>query len=317
MQKLRIYISDSTNVFYNLALEEQLVTFSKEDILLFYVNTDAVVIGKHQNPWKEVDLTPINKNLDTHTVARRLSGGGTVFHDNGNINFSFIRNKEVDFVNFKEHIEPVSAALNALGIQNSISPRNDIFVNEHKVSGNAEHVNSKMKRILHHGTLLYDSNIIKLNGSIRPKNALDIKTHAVESVRSPVMNIRSICDLGDTQSFLDKLISEIKNYLEVASVEKIQPEYMAVVQTLVNDKYTTWNWNFGHTPQFTYTNKLGEEVKIRKGKIEEIQSSYLNTKETERYLGNYIDSQGYFENGGVELSGQKLENYFRFKIEIK
>jgi lipoate-protein ligase A len=317
MQKLRIYISDSTNVFYNLALEEQLVTFSKEDILLFYVNTDAVVIGKHQNPWKEVDLTPINKNLDTHTVARRLSGGGTVFHDNGNINFSFIRNKEVDFVNFREHIEPVSAALNALGIQNSISPRNDIFVNEHKVSGNAEHVNSKMKRILHHGTLLYDSNIIKLNGSIRPKNALDIKTHAVESVRSPVMNIRSICDLGDTQSFLDKLISEIKNYLEVASVEKIQPEYMAVVQTLVNDKYTTWNWNFGHTPQFTYTNKLGEEVKIRKGKIEEIQSSYLNTKETERYLGNYIDSQGYFENVGVELSGQKLENYFRFKIEIK
>jgi lipoate-protein ligase A len=317
MQKLRIYISDSTNVFYNLALEEQLVTFSKEDILLFYVNTDAVVIGKHQNPWKEVDLTPINKNLDTHTVARRLSGGGTVFHDNGNINFSFIRNKEVDFVNFREHIEPVSAALNALGIQNSISPRNDIFVNEHKVSGNAEHVNSKMKRILHHGTLLYDSNIIKLNGSIRPKNALDIKTHAVESVRSPVMNIRSICDLGDTQSFLDKLISEIKNYLEVASVEKIQPEYMAVVQTLVNDKYTTWNWNFGHTPQFTYTNKLGEEVKIRKGKIEEIQSSYLNTKETERYLGNYIDSQGYFENGGMELSGQKLENYFRFKIEIK
>ena len=317
MQKLRIYISDSTNVFYNLALEEQLVTFSKEDILLFYVNTDAVVIGKHQNPWKEVDLTPINKNLDTHTVARRLSGGGTVFHDNGNINFSFIRNKEVDFVNFREHIEPVSAALNALGIQNSISPRNDIFVNEHKVSGNAEHVNSKMKRILHHGTLIYDSNIIKINGSIRPKNALDIKTHAVESVRSPVMNIRSICDLGDTQSFLDKLISEIKNYLEVASVEKIQPEYMAVVQTLVNDKYTTWNWNFGHTPQFTYTNKLGEEVKIRKGKIEEIQSSYLNTKETERYLGNYIDSQGYFENGGVELSGQKLENYFRFKIEIK
>jgi lipoate-protein ligase A len=317
MQKLRIYISDSTNVFYNLALEEQLVTFSKEDILLFYVNTDAVVIGKHQNPWKEVDLTPINKNLDTHTVARRLSGGGTVFHDNGNINFSFMRNKEVDFVNFKEHIEPVSAALNALGIQNSISPRNDIFVNEHKVSGNAEHVNSKMKRILHHGTLLYDSNIIKLNGSIRPKNALNIKTHAVDSVRSPVMNIRSICDLGDTQSFLDKLILEIKNYIDVESVKKIQPEYMAVIQTLVNDKYTTWNWNFGHTPQFTYTNKLGDEVKIRKGKIEEIKSSYLNTKETERYLGNYIDSQGYFENGGVALSSQKLENYFRFKIEIK
>ncbi|MFT6112398.1 MAG: lipoate-protein ligase A [Bacteroidia bacterium] len=317
MQKLRIYISDSTNVFYNLALEEYLVTSNKEDILLFYVNTDAVVIGKHQNPWKEVDLTPINKNLETHTVARRLSGGGTVFHDRGNINFSFVRNKEVDFVNFKEHIEPVSAALNSLGILNSISPRNDIFVNEHKISGNAEHVNSKVKRILHHGTLLYDSNIIKLNGSIKPRKALNIKTHAVDSVRSPVMNIRSICDLGDTQSFLDKLISEIKSNLGVQSVKKIQPENIAEVCALVNNKYTTWNWNFGHTPQFTYTNKLGEEIKVRKGKIEEIKSSYLNPNETEKYLGNYIDSQGYFENNGTVLSGQEIENYFRFKIEIK
>jgi lipoate-protein ligase A len=317
MQKLRIYISDSTNVFYNLALEEHLVTSSKEDILLFYVNTDAVVIGKHQNPWKEVDLTPINKNLDTHTVARRLSGGGTVFHDSGNINFSFVRNKEVDFVNFREHIEPVSAALNSLGIQNSISPRNDIFINEHKISGNAEHVNSKVKRILHHGTLLYDSNIIKLNGSIKPKKALNIKTHAVDSVRSPVMNIRSVCDLGDTRSFMDKLIIEIKKHLNVQSIEKIQPEHIAAVHTLVRNKYTTWNWNFGHTPQFTYTNKLGEEIKVRKGKIEEIKSSDLKLNETEQYLGNYIDSRGYFENGGTVLSEQKMDNYFRFKIEIK
>jgi lipoate-protein ligase A len=280
------------------------------------VNTDAVVIGKHQNPWKEVDLTPITKNLDTHTVARRLSGGGTVFHDNGNINFSFVRNKELDFVNFREHIEPVSAALKSLGIQNSISPRNDIFVNEHKISGNAEHVNSKVKRILHHGTLLYDSNIIKLNGSIKPKKALNIKTHAVDSVRSPVMNIRSICDLGDTQSFLDKLISEIRNHLDVWSVKKIQPENITEVCSLVNDKYITWNWNFGHTPQFTYTNNLGEEIKVRKGKIEGIKSTYLNPNETQRYLGNYIDSQGYFENKGAVESGPKMEDYFRFKIEI-
>jgi hypothetical protein len=89
------------------------------------------------------------------------------------------------------------------------------------------------------------------------------------------------------------------------------------VCSLVNNKYTTWNWNFGHTPQFTYTNKLGEKIKVRKGKIEEIKSSYLNRNETEQYLGNYIDSQGYFENKGAVLSGQKMENYFRFKIEIK
>ena len=267
MKKLTIYISQSTNVFSNLALEEHLLKRSKEDILLFYINSDAVVIGKHQNPWKEVDLKPIDLQLNTHIVARRLSGGGTVFHDIGNINFSFIRNKEEDFVDFREHIEPMSAALNALGIPNSISPRNDIFVNEHKVSGNAEHVNSKTKRILHHGTLLYDSNIVKLNGSIKPKKQLNIKTHAVESVRSPVMNIREIADLGDTQTFLSQLIDQLHLHLEVTRVGQINPNTHIEVQELVQSKYSTWQWNFGHTPQFTYTNDNDTAMKVRGGHV--------------------------------------------------
>ncbi|HCD68366.1 MAG TPA: lipoate--protein ligase, partial [Bacteroidetes bacterium] len=184
MKKVKIHISTSHDVYANLALEEYLVTQSNDDILLFYINSPSVVIGKHQNPWKEVDLTL--RNEKKHTIARRLSGGGTVYHDRGNINFSFIRNKNQDFVNFKEHIIPISAALEKLGIRNIISPRNDIFVNDHKVSGNAEHVNSKLGRILHHGTLLYDSDLIRLNGSIRPQKKYEIKTHAVNSVRSPV-----------------------------------------------------------------------------------------------------------------------------------
>ena len=269
VQKLRIYISDSHDVYSNLALEEYLVTQSNEDILLFYINTDAVVIGKHQNPWKEVDLTPIDEKNKTHKVARRLSGGGTVFHDIGNINFSFIRNKETDFVNFREHIEPISGALAALGIPNTISPRNDIFVNEHKVSGNAEHVNSKVKRILHHGTLLYDSNIIKLNGSIKPKKQLAIKTHAVDSVRSPVMNMRKVTDLGDTDTFLAKLVDMLKHHLIVSSVQKITPSQYTEVMDLVKSKNTTWEWNFGHTPQFTYTSDEGVDMKIRKGHVTE------------------------------------------------
>lgn len=267
MKKVKIIISESTDVFQNLAFEEYLVLQSTEDILLFYINTDAVVIGKHQNPWREVDLTPTDSKGKTHKVARRLSGGGTVFHDLGNINFSFIRNKEKDFVNFREHILPISEAIAALGIPNSISPRNDIFVNQHKVSGNAEHVNSKTKRILHHGTLLYDSNIIKLNGSIKPKVQLNIKTHAVDSVRSPVMNMREVADLGDTPTFLDTLVKELHNHLEVVSVEPITPADYEEVTTLVADKNTTWEWNFGHTPQFVYTTNEGIEMKIRKGHV--------------------------------------------------
>jgi lipoate-protein ligase A len=277
LKEVKIYISDSQNIFSNLALEEYLVTQNKEDILLFYINQDAVVIGKHQNPWREVDLNQIGDGINDRKLARRLSGGGTVFHDVGNINFSFIRNKEEDFVNFREHIEPISKALNCLGIENQISPRNDIFVNDHKVSGNAEHVNSKLGRILHHGTLLYDSDLIKLNGSIRPKTSLNIKTHAVDSVRSPVLNMRTVKNLGTTSDFFQLLIVELKNTLDTLSIGGITPEQIDAVNTLVKEKYISKEWTFGHTPAFTYTNDSGDEFKIRKGKVE--------SSSTEKHIG--------------------------------
>lgn len=269
MKQLKIIVSQSNNVYVNLALEEYLVLHSAEDILLFYINTDAVVIGKHQNPWKEVDLAPINSTKNLYTVARRLSGGGTVFHDSGNINFAFIRNKNQDFVNFREHIKPISDALISMGIPNEISPRNDIFVKNHKVSGNAEHVNSTVKRILHHGTLLYDSNIVKLNGSIKPKERLNIKTHAVESVRSSVMNIREVANLGTTTDFLNSLIDHLPEYLTIRAREKLLPEEITEVSFLVTSKYATWEWNFGHTPQFSYVAADGTDMKIRKSYVVE------------------------------------------------
>jgi lipoate---protein ligase len=262
LKKVKIHISTSHDVYANLALEEYLVTQSNDDILLFYIN-----------PWKEVDLTL--RNEKKHTVARRLSGGGTVYHDLGNINFSFIRNKNQDFVNFREHIVPISAALEKLGISNVISPRNDIFVKEHKVSGNAEHVNSKLGRILHHGTLLYDSDIIRLNGSIRPQKNYKIKTHAVDSVRSPVMNMREVIDHGETSLFLNTLINQLQTILVVDQIEFIDPFTMTNVSALITEKYITWDWNFGHTPQFEFTDDAGNLFKIRKGRVLESENPSL------------------------------------------
>ena len=273
LKKVKIHISTSHDVYANLALEEYLVTQSNDDILLFYINSPCVVIGKHQNPWKEVDLTL--RNEKKHTVARRLSGGGTVYHDLGNINFGFIRNKNQDFVNFREHIVPISAALEKLGISNVISPRNDIFVKEHKVSGNAEHVNSKLGRILHHGTLLYDSDIIRLNGSIRPQKNYKIKTHAVDSVRSPVMNMREVIDHGETSLFLNTLINQLQTILVVDQIEFIDPFTMTNVSALITEKYITWDWNFGHTPQFEFTDDAGNLFKIRKGRVLESENPSL------------------------------------------
>jgi lipoate-protein ligase A len=276
LKKLKIFISNSTNIFQNLALEEYLVTQAIDDILLFYLNNDAVVLGKHQNPWLEVNINlATNNNI---SIARRLSGGGTVFHDLGNINFSFIRNKDADFVNFKEHIEPISNALKALGIENSISPRNDIFIGDFKVSGNAEHVNNTSKRIIHHGTLLYDANISKLSANTKPI-PLNIKTHAVASVRSKVLNIKEVKDYGTANDFLQLLITEVEQCLDIYDKEIISPETMEGVEHLLTTKYTKWEWNFGHTPQFEYTDTENLMYKIRKGFVIECNDeSKLNLR---------------------------------------
>jgi len=264
LKELKILRSNCTSVFQNLALEEYLVKNSSEDILLFYINRDAIVLGKHQNPWLEVniELASINKI----SIARRLSGGGTVFHDLGNINFSFIRNKDSDFVNFREHIEPISAALKSMGIENLISPRNDIFIGDCKVSGNAEHVNNTSKRIIHHGTLLYSANISNLSANTKPI-PLNIKTHAVASVRSKVRNIKEVKSLGTPIDFLDLLTIELGKIINVSESEFVSPENISEVQELVKSKYTQWDWNFGHTPQFEFIDDSNIKYKIRKGHV--------------------------------------------------
>ena len=268
LKKLSIYISQSNSIYHNLALEEYLLNTQTKDFLVIYRNSPAVVIGKHQNPWLEVNLESAQNNKIS--IARRMSGGGTVYHDLGNINFSFIRTKSEDFANFKEHIIPISNALSNLGVKNHITDRNDIFIDENKISGNAEHVNNKNKRIIHHGTLLYNSDIENLSKSIKP-HPISISTHAVNSVRSPVINIKSIVDLGDTNEFQIKFIEQVKNQINVDEIIKLNPKNSKKINLLVQYKYKTWEWNFGYSPQFKFTAKDGNNYKIRKGEV--IESS--------------------------------------------
>lgn len=282
MKPLTVYISASEQAAYNLALEEHLLLNSTEDVLLFYINYDAVVLGKHQNPYKELNLQYcIDQHID---IIRRLSGGGTVYHDTNNVNFSFIRNKDADFVNFREHIEPISAALKQLGIDNVISPRNDLFIADKKFSGNAEHVNNTKKRILHHGTLLYGSNLEKLRSALVPPG-FSIDTHAVNSVRSKVTTIRDYINASSCIDFLNQLISALHDHLNISSVGELSTENIPAIEKLVLEKYTRWDWNFGHSPQFCYTNKYNDRITIRKGVFIKIESEEISEDEIETYIG--------------------------------
>ena len=148
--------SPYTDPRYNIAAEEYLLKETGEDYAFFYINEPSIIIGKHQNAYAEVNLDYVRQNHIK--VIRRISGGGTVWHDRGNLNFSFIlKGEEGKQVNFRGYAQPVVDFLDELGVEASFGPRNEILVGDLKISGNAEHIHRK--RVLHHGTLLFDSDL--------------------------------------------------------------------------------------------------------------------------------------------------------------
>lgn len=267
---MHLLISNSTNPCINLATEEYLLKNSSQNIIFLYRNNSCVVVGKHQNAMGEINYRFIHENKIP--VIRRISGGGTVFHDEGNINFTFLQNgEEGNLVNFRAFITPVAQFLQQLGIPAEIGPRNDILVNGLKVSGNAEHI--FRKRTLHHGTLLYASVLTHL------RNALHVEAgkytdRAVKSVRSKVTNIKDNLSIElDTKQFFQSLADYLVNYYQ-ASPLVLTEEAVADIQNSANTKYTDWNWNFGYSPNYTFKNSfesndkyLSIELEIEKGII--------------------------------------------------
>lgn len=285
---MHLLISNSTNPCINLATEEYLLKNSSQNIIFLYRNNSCVVVGKHQNAMGEINYRFIHENKIP--VIRRISGGGTVFHDEGNINFTFLQNgEEGNLVNFRAFITPVAQFLQQLGIPAEIGPRNDILVNGLKVSGNAEHI--FRKRTLHHGTLLYASVLTHLRNALHVE-AGKYNDRAVKSVRSKVANIKDNLSIElDTKQFFQSLADYLVNYYQ-ASPLVLTEEAVADIQNSANTKYSDWNWNFGYSPNYTFKNSfesndkyLNIELEIEKGiiktsnisgNIENISLSELN-----------------------------------------
>lgn len=247
-----LYINNKSNdPYFNMALDEYVVKHlnPSNDYFYFYQNRPSVIIGRNQNTIEEVNLDYVKEH--DIIVVRRMSGGGAVYHDMGNINFSFVVDyRKEDFNSIERFAKAIVKALGKLGINAEFSGRNDITIDGKKFSGNAQYVTKN--RILHHGTLLFDSDLSVLSKALNVKPE-KIKSKGIKSVKSRVTNIKDyLPDKNVTVSQFKEML--LKFVFEVEGKElqeyNLTPKDIEQIMDLRNKKYSTWEWNVGSSPEF-------------------------------------------------------------------
>lgn len=231
--------SPHTDSRLNLALEEYLLRHAEGAFFLLYVNEPAVIIGRNQNVWQEANLD----YLATHDIAlrRRSSGGGAVYHDAGNLNFSFILPDRSAIHDYGRFTTPIIQALARLGVVAEMRDKGAIFVGPHKISGHAQYATTH--KILSHGTLLFDAAMPHLRQSLRPPWHFT-QSSAVTSVRSPVINLRELLPPAVTLADLSTAIAA-----EVVGDQTFASTPPTAVFTALAQKYDDWEWTYGRSPR--------------------------------------------------------------------
>ncbi|MBR4256441.1 MAG: lipoate--protein ligase family protein, partial [Clostridia bacterium] len=208
---MKIYKNEITDPYFNLASEQYLLDTEEDDVFMLWRNRPSVIIGRNQNAYAEINRGFVTDN--DIAVVRRLTGGGAVFHDLGNINFTFITKKGgADALDFARFCQPVIDALRALGVPAELSGRNDMTADGRKFSGNAQCVYNG--RVMHHGTLLFDADMNSMAGALNV-DPEKMKSKGVKSVRARVCNLREF--LPDTD------VVSLKTYLENSMGENAAP----------------------------------------------------------------------------------------------
>jgi lipoate-protein ligase A len=314
------FLSDNTDPFFNIASEEFLLKNYEEDIVLLYINEPCVIVGKHQNTLAEINYRYVTENQIK--VIRRISGGGTVYHDNGNLNFTFITSgQQGNLVNFKRYTQPIVDSLNRAGINAQLENKNNLYVDGIKISGNAEHIYKN--RVLHHGTLLFSVNLQALSEALRFTQGKYIDK-AVKSISSNLANIGSLS--GKIQDIVDlqkNLIDYIKNEAVDFQLITFKDYELCKIASLIKEKYSTWDWNFGYSPDYEFHNKvqiknIHLEIKlfVAKGIIEDSEikiDGQLNEKLSKllrktRHEKNEIVKILNQSNSGIEFSEEEINN---------
>lgn len=260
----------------NLAIEEYVLKkmdIEKDDYLLFYINQPSIIIGKNQNTVEEINTDYVEEN--GILVVRRLSGGGAVYHDLNNLNFSFLTKDDGNsFSNYKKFTQPVVDALAKLGVNAELSGRNDILAEGKKVSGNAQY--STRGRMFSHGTLMFNLDIDAVVNSLRVKQD-KIESKGIKSVRSRVTNILDLLPEKITvEQFRMEILKSIFGGEENIQYYELTDEDWENIHEISKNRYQLWEWNYGKSPRFNIqktqrfpSGGLDIRLDVNKGIIEE------------------------------------------------
>jgi len=297
----------NTDAWFNLAAEEFVLKNFDQDVFMLWQNDNAIVVGKHQNTLAEINYDFVKEQ--NIKVVRRLSGGGTVYHDMGNLNFTFIMNgHEGQMVDFRKFTQPIIDVLGKLGVEAKFEGRNDLTINGLKFSGNAEHVYKN--RVLHHGTLLFSSELNNLTNALKV-NPLKFQDKAVKSVRSRVTNISEHlkADL-DVLGFKNLIMQHIVTMYPDAETYLFTGDDLDAISKLVSEKYSTWEWNFGYSPKYNFQKMIKTaggfvefQVKVEDGIIKDI-----------RLFGDFFSTRDISELEALLINVAHKEDAIRSKL---
>ncbi|MFD2639433.1 lipoate--protein ligase [Piscibacillus salipiscarius] len=278
-----LYFIDNENItdpYINLAIEEYVLNHlnisDDQQYLLFYVNGPSIIIGRNQNTVEEINTDFVDAN--NIKVVRRLSGGGAVYHDLGNLNFSFLAKDEGDsFSNFAKFTQPVVDALQKLGVDAELSGRNDLTAYGRKISGNAQFTTKG--RMFSHGTLMFDSEVENVVSSLKVKSE-KIRSKGIKSIRSRVANISEFLDdkltMDQFKEVLLKYIFDVEDVKDVPRYE-LKEEDWKKINEISENRYQKWEWNYGRSPKFNIQHSKRIEgvgsydvrLDVKKGVIED------------------------------------------------